>query len=355
MIPGENSFKIFQFELNFGIVISSNLTKETINVDIKKLLEKDAGMGTFIAYETNVTNIPNIISKEFKLRFLNRESDSQYEGDKYCNFKKTIGQPLLIICQFQEGEFSLSEIEENIELNDLNVKYNFVVQPVFNNEIFKINVIGQGFSKSYPNILDFTLNDQISVFYIMDYSESFNLRINPDSDNLNCEEIEKSIIKCIVPKSHFENKQNGYYYTHNDNHTNKFTQFYESSPFKVILPEDNNKITLRIKKENNPNTIKVGKEGIIVFVTNYDDNQRKIFSKGEEILFNDTINNANDASCKLWVPEEGKVRIICTLNKLLENNQTNIILGETSFEHEKYNIVIKQEPEESIEIEQTEN
>ena len=25
----------------------------------------------------------------------------EYEGDKYCNFKKTIGQPLLIICQFK--------------------------------------------------------------------------------------------------------------------------------------------------------------------------------------------------------------------------------------------------------------
>ena len=49
------------------------------------------------------------------------------------------------------------------------------------------------------------------------------------------------ILRCIVPKSHFENKQNGYYNTYHLNHKNKYIQFYEFSPIKVILTNDDGK------------------------------------------------------------------------------------------------------------------
>ena len=52
-----------------------------------------------------------------------------------------------------------------------------------------------------------------------------------------CEDMHR-IKRCIVPKSHFENKQNGYYNIYHLNHVNKYIQFYEQSPIQVILQKD---------------------------------------------------------------------------------------------------------------------
>ena len=103
--------------------------KEDIYVKITKLLSKCAQRETTIAYATNITNISKITPslESFKLSF-------NELGKRYCSFRKTDGTPLLIICQmdFGNNKFnnSLSEIKEEIILDNINIKYNFRIQPV---------------------------------------------------------------------------------------------------------------------------------------------------------------------------------------------------------------------------------
>ena len=109
--------------------------KEDIYVKITKLLSKCAQSGATIAYETNITNISKITSSLISLRLPFNEL-----GDHYCSFRKTDGSPLLIVCQmdFGNNKFnnSLSEIKEEIILDNINIKYNFRIQPVKNAEKF---------------------------------------------------------------------------------------------------------------------------------------------------------------------------------------------------------------------------
>ena len=132
IIFGENSFESFDFPLNFGITINSNLTKENIYIDIKKLLVKEAEMHNFIAYETNSTDSLNLLSTPFSLNITNKDGDLKHID---CFFKKTTNKPLLIVCDPITGEYHLNEIKEQIQLNDINMKYNFIIQPVNNEEM----------------------------------------------------------------------------------------------------------------------------------------------------------------------------------------------------------------------------
>ena len=153
---------------------------------------------------------------------------------------------------FKNNSIYLSVIKEERVLNDIHDKYNFCIQPVNNND--KINIDGNGDRPTMliPKTLDFTANDNIPI-YLLYYGSSGTkgIRLNPNSkENLECQYLDsknhiknedESVLICIVPKSHFENKKNGYYNTYHLNHKNKYIQFYEFSPIKVILTNDDSK------------------------------------------------------------------------------------------------------------------
>ena len=109
---------------------------------------------------------------------------------------------------------SLPEIKEEIVLNNSHPKYNFYIQPVKNNE--KITIDGPGnFPKAtikMENTLDFYTNDEINLDFFMEEPQNMKgIRINLNASNdLACKDIGKRAKRCIVPKSHFENKQSGY-------------------------------------------------------------------------------------------------------------------------------------------------
>ena len=146
----------------------------------------------------------------------------------------------------------LSEIKEEMVLNNIHDNYNFYIQPVNNTE--KIYVKGQGdrFTMLFPTILDFTANENFIIYfsyYGYEVTKSIRLNLNAKED-LVCEKLEskiqfvnekESVLRCIVPKSHFDGKQNGYYNTYHLNHMNDYIQFYEISPIKVILTKDDGK------------------------------------------------------------------------------------------------------------------
>ena len=83
----------------------------------------------------------------------------------------------------------MGKIDEPIELNDLNIKYNFIIMPVTNNETIYANTTIDGSILEYlnPEILDFTSVDSLQIIYLNRYPEYITeLRLNPEGEDLKC-------------------------------------------------------------------------------------------------------------------------------------------------------------------------
>ncbi len=61
------------------------------------------------------------------------------------------------------------------------------------------------------------------------------MTFNEDKKDLSCQIRPNRILRCTVPKSHFDGKKKGYYFTKHTNHEGGKSAFYESPPIKVIL------------------------------------------------------------------------------------------------------------------------
>ena len=61
------------------------------------------------------------------------------------------------------------------------------------------------------------------------------IRLNPEANDLECLNINDIYKRCIVPKSHFINKNSGYYYTYHANHNDKSIMFAIYKKFASIL------------------------------------------------------------------------------------------------------------------------
>ena len=55
--------------------------------------------------------------------------------------------------------------------------------------------------------------------------------------DLSCEKIKNRLKRCIVPKSHFEGRKSGYYFTKHTNHLGSKSTNYEVAPVNVILDD----------------------------------------------------------------------------------------------------------------------
>ena len=71
---------------------------------------------------------------------------------------------------------------------------------------------------------------------------AYYIKLNYDANNnLNCKYL-TNMLSCSVPITHFEGKKEGYYdtyYSKTEHTYNINSIYYDASPFKVILPEDN--------------------------------------------------------------------------------------------------------------------
>ena len=215
------------------------IEKEDIFIGINKLVEDKLGSDSFVAYETNITNIPNFRTGliSFSLKFGGVE-------EHYCGFKKYDDTPLLLLCGFinySTNETYLSEIEKEIILDNNNIKYNLRIQPVKNNQKIDCNDLGQFYlGLYYPKILDFTNQDKINITFTGKFelkNDNPSIRLNLNADNLECEEKSRFLI-CIVSKSHFEGRKSGYYYPIHVNNLNEKHIFYNNPPIKVILNDE---------------------------------------------------------------------------------------------------------------------
>ena len=225
-------------------VIYNDIEKINVYVGITKLIENVADHDTPIAYETNITNINNILmdSEAFNLYFMN---DNGGEEDCSCSFRKYDAKPLLLVCFVNnEGTNWLKEITQEQIYDDLNIKYNFRIQPVNNEEkIYSKRGSGTLIFWTHPEVLDFTKSDSLIIEYGMENPDSLiGITFNENAQDLNCQTIGKEIKRCTVPKSHFTGLKSGYYFTKHNNHLGTKSTSYEGRPVKVFL-DDSSKPT----------------------------------------------------------------------------------------------------------------
>ena len=161
-----------------------------------------------------------------------------------CNLVKGENNPLLIICYLDYGQIkgdilTLKEIENEIKLNKINNKYNFIIQPVNNNE--SISYVDKKYCliySIYPNILNFKEKDSIEIELLMENPNYLNgITFDENSEDLKCVD-SGNLKKCIVPKEHFKEEKKRYYYIKYNGYNNKKFISYQNFPIKIILSEN---------------------------------------------------------------------------------------------------------------------
>ena len=220
------------------IIIIDNIIKEKdVFVGITKLIENVAEGHSTLAYETNVTNIDKIIGK-ISLDF---EYENQYSFPMNCVLRKYDNYPLYIVCvDGKSSKMHLKEITKEIIHKTAHIKYNFRIQPVKNEDIIYYSKEDKGsyILWPYPETLDFTRKDTLYVEYSAENEKESYLKgmtFNQDKGDLSCEIGQNGLLRCIVPKSHFD--KNEFYFIKHNNHLNKKSTIYEIAPIKVILNE----------------------------------------------------------------------------------------------------------------------
>ena len=198
---------IWQYLVGAIDVEIGDIQKEDIYVEITYLIYKTTSK--LVLYETNVTNLPFITTGYYYL--IIEEPYARYE----CHFIG--GEKTLIMALFprykSEGTYYLGNISKEIKLNNISIKYNIFIQPVFNNEKFFYNNIGDYVFTASRETLDFTSKDSFYiVLWVIKPKELHNVTLNPDAPNLEYKVIDSESVTCLVPKSHFDGKSSGYYY-----------------------------------------------------------------------------------------------------------------------------------------------
>ena len=225
------------FELSLVREISINYPdspKIDIYLGLKKIIENEIDLGSCFSFETNITNMSKIKTYSIEL-----STDDIRHKCIFIKHEET--SPLLLTCySTSEGIYSLGEYS-GFKEDNIHYKYNFILGPDEYNEIITINEQEMEFIYyCYPEILDFSSNDTLVVYFVIRENEKTKkIRFNENGTDLECIDID-IMKKCIVKKSHFEGKQSGYYYVHHENNRKKFVKNYELFGVKVILPENSN-------------------------------------------------------------------------------------------------------------------
>ena len=129
-----DAISIINFDFILDITIKYEIEdKEDIYVGITNLLSNYSQEDTPIAFETNVTNIPNINSDIFNL----------------CYFKKYKNTNLLYLCNFNISTLSY-KINDELIINNSDYKYNFRIQTSNNTFHFIVNDYGKSINLAFP-------------------------------------------------------------------------------------------------------------------------------------------------------------------------------------------------------------
>ena len=344
-------FDIYSFNDAFGLLKMELINKITINYDFKgkqnitvkitNLLQNYTYRNNYIAYSTNVTNISNVVTGKFYIK-------KDY-GNIKCYMKKEGNNPLLFLCK-SDLNGQLGKIEEML-LDNISIKYNFLILPINNEEIFYRVDYGCSPLLLYPKVLDFNLAEELFIYIVIQNSMIISrIRLNLGANDLNFGIFKDNyIIKLTINRHHFLNNTSGYY---NIYHLVKeeygYIPLYEISPIKVIIPDDDT-IYISVRKKDNPDKLETGSRGTLYFVTDYIDNEKKIIDKYglEKISFEASLINKNNydtkVNCKFLKRRYNeKVILLCTfLTGYFDYSSSYIRIKDIYLKNDNYSIYIQ--------------
>lgn len=217
--------------LNSTFYVDFYVQKVNVYVNITKLLTENVGYNDIFVYETNITDIPSLISEDFNLHFI---GEMENELFLYCYFKKGDYDPLLLFCRSHYDDILyLKESNDSIILDNINAKYNFIIASIKNNEnvtvFYKFNNISYPIIVYInPEVLNFNLKDTFEIdIIIAKPAEIFGITFNEEEKDLKCENL-INIKRCLVTEENFRGKNDSYYYIKYDdlNFNNKKIIFY---------------------------------------------------------------------------------------------------------------------------------
>ena len=335
----DNNYDADIFGLVKNIYINHyEIQKEDLYIGITKPIQSEKSLYSYIAYETNITNISNLLIglNIFPMSFNN--------GDGECTFRKYEENPLLLVCiPYVEDNYTyLEHFENEIILNDINIKYNFRIQPVINTAFIKINEDDREFISflAYPQILNFTNQDSLTITYLGIFMNS-DMQIDQairftEADYLKCQiKREISILECIVPKSHFEGKKSGYYYTIYENDYNFKLTWYQIPPVQVILNEPDIETEIIIVEEVYERFEEIGREGALVLTTDFWDDDKNIFDNLDiesktnfKTFIFDSI-KSYEVDCRLVKLTKESILVFCELNEKIPEGNYSIAFNNT--------------------------
>ena len=210
-----------------------DIEKEDVFCELNKITNSEIDLDNFVTFSTNITDIDIIQTTYFELIFPPKIII-------VCFFiKHNNSDPLYLTCNAHEGiDYSVSFISTK-EYNNLHYKYNFILIPGKDEESVNILKPQKTYIYSiFSDTLNFTSQKSLEIYFGIKNAYKINsLRFNENGTDLICQDI-NDIKKCTVKKSHFKNKESGYYYILHKNNANKFSIDYETFGVNVILPDD---------------------------------------------------------------------------------------------------------------------
>ena len=215
-----------------------NIVKENIYLKLEKPVDNKISESNFIAFSTNITNLPKIRSEPMITRIMDENA--------FCFLiKHRESTPLYLVCSINKnGDFNIVNYD-GFEVNNIHYKYNFILKPGSMDAPISLsndNYVSVYFI--YPEILDFSKKDSINIFLESEQQNWFTpLRLNQEGDDLECRYDWSTLMVCKVPKSHFNGAKNGYYYIHHKNEANEYKAHYESFGVGVELSGYNIKVS----------------------------------------------------------------------------------------------------------------
>ena len=356
----KGNFKLWTFneylgtkQLNtvFDININYNDTfeKENIEVVIRYGEEFYLKAGENMAYRTSSSSIPDIITDKFNIDFYGSNHEI-IEFPCYLKLSRNKKSLVLLCTLTKEGYYTL--VPQNHTLKDIHYKYNFYIERT-GEDFIPLNVTGNGSQifLTYPIQYDLTLEGSITLRYLMDnpsleedvyITQEKYAELNEKVSCLN----RYNVKTCKVPISFFEGKQSGEFYTYHliNSQSSDLAPYYEATPFDFILPPDN-LILMRINVNYNSN---FGKNGILNFVTNYNDSIKNIFNNDtdfeEKFTFDNYITDETgkkiNITCRFWNPKNEFMRLFCQLHENLNEGYNKINFENVNISYKDYDIVI---------------
>ena len=265
-----NIGELFKFDNVLNIIINYNsIQKKDLYIRIRQRADYFININNYFCIVTNVSDESDMVSNSFTMHLTD-------ESEVSCFFKKDEDSYLVLLCKAKKsGIFSFGNIEKEIKIENINIKYNFIIIRDINTYSFYCEGKGGSVLFVTPTFYDFYLN----YSYVINYYSKENKNLFGIKFELNNNTEVKCIKKnklgsCNVTRYHFVDSTATrfymYHYVAESNYYDIFGEFYELSPIIGYVPYSF-EIVLKINNINNKNKTVIGQNGFISFITDYED------------------------------------------------------------------------------------